>query len=86
MEQDGPEDAKTGDNGVKFRMSERQRVRGTAVDSWFCEARGNLVSNTVTATALKPFPYITLLAFLWLFSVTLRSVSLYKNRKFAYLS
>ena len=28
-------------------MSERQRVRGTAVDSWFCEARGNLVSNTV---------------------------------------
>ena len=46
-EQDGPQDAKTGGDGEKFRMSERQRVRGTAVDSWFCEARGNLVSNTV---------------------------------------
>ena len=30
-----------------FRMSERQRVRGTAVDSYFGESRGNLVSNTV---------------------------------------
>ena len=47
LEQDGPQNAKTGDDGEKFRMSERQRVRGTAVDSWFCEARGNLVSNTV---------------------------------------
>ena len=47
LEQDGPQDAKTGGDGEKFRMSERQRVRGTAVDSWFCEARGNLVSNTV---------------------------------------
>ena len=47
LEQDGPQDAKTGDDGEKFRMSERQRVRGTAVDSCFCEARGNLVSNTV---------------------------------------
>ena len=46
-EQDGPQDAKTEADGEKFRMSERQRVRGTAVDSWFCEARGNLVSNTV---------------------------------------
>ena len=47
LEQDGPQDAKTGGDGEKFRMSERQRVRGTAVDSGFCEARGNLVSNTV---------------------------------------
>ena len=47
LEQDGPQDAKTGGDGEKFRMSERQRVRGTAVDSYFCEARGNLVSNTV---------------------------------------
>ena len=47
MEQDDPQDAKTGGDGEKFRMSERQRVRGTAVDSCFCEARGNLVSNTV---------------------------------------
>ena len=47
LEQDGPQNAKTGDDGEKFRMSERQRVRGTAVDSYFCEARGNLVSNTV---------------------------------------
>ena len=47
LEQDGPQDAKTGDDGEKFRMSERQRVRGTAVDSYFCESRGNLVSNTV---------------------------------------
>ena len=31
----------------KFRMSERQRVRGTAIASFFCESRGNLVSNTV---------------------------------------
>ena len=45
LEQDGPQDAKTGGDGEKFRMSERQRVRGTAVDSCFCEARGNLVSN-----------------------------------------
>ena len=47
LEQDGPQDAKTGVDGEKFRMSERQRVRGTAVDSCFCEARGNLVSNAV---------------------------------------
>ena len=46
-EQDGPQDAKTGDDGEQFRMSERQRVRGTAVDSYFGESRGNLVSNTV---------------------------------------
>ena len=26
-EQDGPQDAKTGGDGEKFRMSERQRVR-----------------------------------------------------------
>ena len=47
LEKDGPQDAKTGDDGEQFRMSERQRVRGTAVDSYFCESRGNLVSNTV---------------------------------------
>ena len=47
LEQDGPQDAKAEDDGEKFRMSERQRVRGTAVDSYFCESRGNLVSNTV---------------------------------------
>ena len=47
LEQDGPQDAKTGDDGEKFRMSERQRVRGTAADSCFCEARGNLVSNII---------------------------------------
>ena len=28
-------------------MSERQRVRGTAVGSYFCEPSGNLVSNKV---------------------------------------
>ena len=27
LEQDGPQDAKTGGDGEKFRMSERQRVR-----------------------------------------------------------
>ena len=47
LEQDGPQDAKTGGDGEKFRMSERQRVRGTAVESYFCESRGNLVSNTI---------------------------------------
>ena len=47
MEQNGPQDAKAGDGGEKFRMSERQRVRGTAAASYFCESRGNLVSNTV---------------------------------------
>ena len=47
LEQDGPQDAKTRDDGEKFRMSERQRVRGTAVASYFCESRGNLVSNKV---------------------------------------
>ena len=47
VEQDGPKDAKAGGGGEKFRMSERQRVRGTAVDSCFGEARGNLASNTV---------------------------------------
>ena len=46
-EQDGPQDAKIGGDGEKFRMSERQRVRGTAVASYFCESRGNLVSNKV---------------------------------------
>ena len=55
LEQDGPQDAKTGDDGEKFRMSERQRVRGTAVDSWFCEARGNLVSNTVMLPFIQNF-------------------------------
>ena len=35
LEQDGPQDAKTGDDGKKFRMSERQRVHGTAVVSYF---------------------------------------------------
>ena len=44
-EQDGPQDAKTGNDGEKFRMSEPQRVRGTAVDSYCCDSRGNLVSN-----------------------------------------
>ena len=47
LEQDGPQDAKAGDDGEKFRMSERQRVHGTAVESYFCESRGNLVSNTI---------------------------------------
>ena len=47
MEQDGPQDAKAEDDGIKFRMSERQRVHGTAVVSCFGESRGNLVSNTV---------------------------------------
>ena len=47
LEQDGPQDAKTGDDGEKFRMSERQRVRETAVDSYYCESRENLVSKTV---------------------------------------
>ena len=46
LEQDGPPDAKTGDAGEQFRMSERQRVRGTAVDSYFCESRGNRVAKT----------------------------------------
>ena len=35
LEQDGPQDAKTGDEGEQFRMSERQRVRGTAIASFF---------------------------------------------------
>ncbi len=47
LEQNGPQDAKAGNDGEKFRMSERQRVRGTAAASCFCESRGNLVSNTV---------------------------------------
>ena len=47
LEQDGPQDAKPGGDGEKFRLSERQRVRRTAVASWFCELRGNLVSNAV---------------------------------------
>ena len=47
MEQDGPQDAKAEDDGIKFRMSERQRVHETAVVSCFGESRGNLVSNTV---------------------------------------
>ena len=51
MKQDGPQDAKTGGDGEKFRMSERQRVRGTAVTSGFCESRGNLVSNA----SMPPF-------------------------------
>ena len=58
LEQDGPPDAKTGDAGEQFRMSERQRVRGTAVDSYFCESRANLVSNTVMP------PFIQKLLFL----------------------
>ena len=37
----------------KFRMSERQRVRGTAVDSYFCESRANLVSNAVMPPFLQ---------------------------------
>ena len=53
LEQDGPQDAKTGGDGEKFRMSERQRVRGTAVDSYFCESRANLVSNTVMPPFLQ---------------------------------
>ena len=47
MEQDGPQDEKARGDGEKFRMSERQRVRGTAVASYFFESRANLVSNTV---------------------------------------
>ena len=47
LEQAGPQDAKREGDGEKFRMSERQRVRGTAVASYFCESRGNLVSNTI---------------------------------------
>ena len=52
-EQDGPQDAKTEADGEKFRMSERQRVRGTAVDSYFCESRANLVSNAVMPPFLQ---------------------------------
>ncbi len=60
-EQDGPPDAKTGDAGEQFRMSERQRVRGTAVDSYFCESRGNRVAKTWRLpqhkkSAIRPFP------------------------------
>ena len=47
----GEQDAKTGNAGEKFRMSEPQRVCGTAVDSYFCESRGNLVSNA----SIPPF-------------------------------
>ncbi len=43
-EQDGPQDAKAGDDGEKFRMSERQRVRGTAVDSCFA-SRAEILSQ-----------------------------------------
>ena len=38
---------KTGNAGGNLRMSERQRVHGTAAVSCFCESRGNLVSKTV---------------------------------------
>ena len=54
-EQDGPQDAKTEADGEKFRMSERQRVRGTAVDSRFCESRGNLVSNAIMPPFIQKF-------------------------------
>ena len=43
-EQDGPQDAKTEADGEKFRMSERQRVRGTAVDSCFAR-RAEILSQ-----------------------------------------
>ena len=56
LEQDGPQDAKTGDEGEQFRMSERQRVRGTAIASFFCESRGNLVSNTVMPPFIQKLP------------------------------
>ena len=56
MEQNGPQDAKAGDGGEKFRMSERQRVRGTAAVSCFCESRGNLVSNTVMPPFMQNLP------------------------------
>ena len=56
LEQDGPQDAKAGDDGEKFRMSERQRVRGTAVDSYFCESRANLVSNAVMPPFRQKLP------------------------------
>ena len=69
LEQDGPQDAKRGGDGKQFRMSERQRVRGTAVDSSFCEARGNLVSNTVMPPFIQkllglksPFAYFVYFA------------------------
>ena len=66
LEQNGPQDAKPGGDGEKFRMSERQRVRGTAADSWFCESRGNLVSNAV----VLPFILLkTLFAFFAIFAV-----------------
>ncbi len=41
------------DNGEEFRMSERQRVRGTAVAANFCESCGNLVAKTTTALFTK---------------------------------
>ncbi len=52
LKQGGPQDAKTGDDGEKFRMSKRQRVRGTAIDSYFCESRGNLGAKTTASVII----------------------------------
>jgi hypothetical protein len=46
LKQGGPQDAKMEGDGEKFRMSERQRVRGTSVTVHFDEACGNLVAKT----------------------------------------
>ena len=64
LEQDGPQDAKTGDDGEKFRMSERQRVRGTAVVSGFA-SRAEILSQIqlcrcfcrISYSLINPFAY-----------------------------
>ena len=53
LEQGGPQDANMEGGGKKFRMSERQRVRGTAVAAHFCEACGNLVAKILAAVSIN---------------------------------
>ena len=88
MEQDGPQDAKRGGDGKQFRMSERQRVRGTAVSSYFCEARGNLVSNTVMPPFIQkllglksPFAYFAYFAVRFIISAIEKKQASSGNRK-----
>ena len=80
LEKDGPQDAKTGDDGEQFRMSERQRVRGTAVDSYFCESRGNLVSNTVMPPFIPHNLLKTPFAFFVCFAVRLMNSGIVKKK------
>ena len=57
------------DDGEQFRMSERQRVRGTAVAAHFSEACGNLVAKQLRLHTKKSIPYAGML-FLSIFYAT----------------